>query len=458
MRAAHFALALLACGEPARVAHPTTPTANPKPLDGHTSAREPLPFIHDDYARALAEAKRTKRRLFVDAWATWCHSCQSMRAYVLTDPSLAPLAQDFVWLSIDTDKDENAAFVSRFTNRVWPTLWVVDPEVENPVLRWEGTATAPELVALLATVRAGASEGAADATVAFLRANQSAARGELAEAERGYRAVLARPGASERARAAEALIGLLASRKEVAACTDLALAETPTMDPGTSRATVLAMGMSCARDGKREADLRTLATLAERVANDPDPRTIADDRSALFEELVETKKAQGDDAGAKATARAWAAFLEREALRASTKEGRSVFDPHRLEAYLAAEEPERALPMLAESERDFPEDYNPPARLARALLTMKRIDEAKAAIERASARVYGPRSLRVFALAAEIAKARGDAAGERTALEQAIARTSQSVLNESQKKQRTELMKRLRELPGAPKASPRLGR
>ena len=142
--------------------------------------------------------------------------------------------------------------------------------------------------------------------MAFLKANQAAARGEIADAERGYRTVLAAKDAPDRARAVEALEGLLAGRKDAGACTQLAVAESPFMAPGTSRATVLAIGLSCAREAKREADLRTLAATAERVATDPDPRTIADDRSALFEELVETKKEQKDEAGAKATARIWA--------------------------------------------------------------------------------------------------------------------------------------------------------
>ncbi len=30
-----------------------------------------LPFIHDDYAKALAEARLQKLPLFVDAWAAW---------------------------------------------------------------------------------------------------------------------------------------------------------------------------------------------------------------------------------------------------------------------------------------------------------------------------------------------------------------------------------------------------
>jgi len=410
-------------------------------------AAEALPFVHDDYARALAEAKRTKRPIFVDAWAPWCHSCLSMRAYVLTDPSLAPLANELVWLTIDTEKDSNAPFVSRFTNRVWPTLWVIDSEHESTILRWEGTATAPELLTLLATVREGGRGAqAAEATMTFLRANQAASRGDAAEAEKGYREVLAKKDFPERARALEALVGLLAAKNDYAGCAGLAIAEAPRLPPGTSRATLLATGLSCARDGKRDADMTKLADAVELAATDPDPRTIADDRSALFEELVETKKERGDDAGAKTTARAWASFLEQAASRAPTKQARAVFDPHRLSAYLAAGEPERAVPMLDESERDFPDDYNPPARLARVYLTEKRLDDARAAIERAGARVYGPRALRVFDLAADIAKARGDVAAERAALEQGLARTTRAVLNDNQKKLRASLEKRLHEL------------
>ena len=44
--------------------------------------------------------------------------------------------------------------------------------------------------------------------------------------------------------------------------------------------------------------------------------------------------------------------------------------------YLELGQPERALPMLQASERDLPDDYNPPARLAVAYKAMKRWDEA----------------------------------------------------------------------------------
>lgn len=422
----------------------STAPSTPSPIVTAKSAAAPA-FIDDDYARALAEAKEKKKPIFVDAWAPWCHSCLSMRAYVLSDPALAPLANDFVWLAIDTEKDSNAAFTSKLQNRVWPTLWIVDPTTETATMRWEGTATTSELVTLLAAVhpkqaRAGADKPAHDD---FRRGTELLAKGEVAEAERAFARAMDDDVAT-RPQATEALIGLVSARKDFRVCSTLASTLGPTLPVGTSRASVLAMGLSCAREAKREAELGLLVEAAEKSARDPDPRMAADDRSALYEELVETKKEKGDDAGSKALAKEWAAFLEGEAKKAPSKSARVVFDAHRLSAYLAADEPARAVPMLQESEKDFPEDYNPPARLAKAYLTMKQLDDARAAIDRAATRVYGPRSLRVFSLSADIAKAKGDVAAERAALEQAILRTKTGpAMNDNQKKLRADLEKRL---------------
>ena len=55
--------------------------------------------------------------------------------------------------------------------------------------------------------------------------------------------------------------------------------------------------------------------------------------------------------------------------------------------------------MLEQSEKDFPNDYNPPARLALAYKAMKQYDEALAASDRALAKVYGPRKIAVLRVA-----------------------------------------------------------
>lgn len=416
-----------------------------EPARGASSLR----FIEDDYPKALAEAKQRKRPLFVDAWASWCHSCQSLRAYVLTDPTLAPLADAFVWLSIDTEREANAEWVARHPHAALPTLWVIDPVTDRPILKWAGTATAGELRELLEVAvvdaRRGAESAATAVTAAFVRGNHALAAGDAETAEKEHRAALAAAPKDHphRARIVEALVTQLALRKEAARCAEVAAAEASGMAPGTSRASVLVAGLGCARDAERSADVDRLLDLALHDAALRDDRLLPDDRSALYEEAFTTKSERGDRAGARELAREWSAFLEGEAARAKTDEARSSLDPLRLGAFLALGEPARAIPMLERSERDFPEDHNPPARLGRVYLEMKRLDDADRAADRALARVYGPRVMRVFALKADIAKARGDRAAEARALEQALARSERAVLTEGQKAVREGLAKRL---------------
>mgnify|MGYP001138615935 CR=1 FL=1 len=430
----------------------TPPAAPAVEAQAHAAAGEVLPFIHDDYPRALAEAKRRNKPLFVDAWAPWCHSCQSLRTYVLTDPKLAPLASDFVWLSVDTEKDVNAVWVERHPHSALPTLWVIDPATDRPILKWAGTVTADELRELLtvavAGARAGAEGPAVEATAAFVRGNHALAAGDSEGAEKEYRAALAAAGKDHphRARIVEALVTQLWLRRRHAECAELAAAEAAGLPASTSRASTIVAGLSCARHAERTEDVDRLAALALEDAQAQKSPILPDDRSALYEAVVETRKARGDEAGALSLAREWAAFLEAEAARAKTKDARASLDPARLSAYLALGEPARALPMLEESERDFPDDYNPPARLGRALLELSRLDEADAAADRAIARVYGPRAMRVYALKADIAKARGDRAAEIAALEQALARSEKAVLTEGQRAVRDALVKRLEAL------------
>jgi thiol-disulfide isomerase/thioredoxin len=381
----------------------TKPASDPAKV---TAAHEVLPFVHDDYPRALAEARKRKKPIFVDSWAPWCHSCLSMKSYVFTDPALAPLADRFVWLAIDTERDSNAAFVAKFTHEALPTLWLVDPETEQVIWRWTGTLTVAEL--------------------------RDALTKDAKESDTPVRA------AHDRV--------MQLAKGDEAACAKLALAEAKTLARGTPRADVIATGLECAVSSKLAVETEELASLALKDATATDAPLLADDRSALFEAVVETKKALGDAPAVKATAERWAAFLEGEASKAKTPAARAVFDAHRLGAYLALGQPERAVPMLEQSERDFPDDYNPPARLARAHLEMKNLDAAAAAVERARTRVYGPRIMRVLAMAADIAKARGDRAAERKALEEALARTEKATLTAGQKKVRDGLAKRLSEL------------
>src|SRR5207244_2560334 len=144
------------------------------------------------------------------------------------------------------------------------------------------------------------------------------------------------------------------------------------LPPGTSRVDVAVAALGCAdgvaKDAPERAGVLDLAKQAARIATDPKEPVLADDRSSLFEKLVDFYHAKGAEPEALAVARKWRDFLDSEAARAPSPQARAVFDSHRMQAYAAVGEPEKAIPMLEQSERDFPDDYNPPSRLAKVYL------------------------------------------------------------------------------------------
>jgi thiol-disulfide isomerase/thioredoxin len=74
----------------------------------------PLAFIEDDYERARGEAKRRNVPLFVDVWASWCHTCMSIKQYVLPEREQpgdynAPARLARVYLSLGRVPEARAA-------------------------------------------------------------------------------------------------------------------------------------------------------------------------------------------------------------------------------------------------------------------------------------------------------------------------------------------------------------
>jgi len=379
-----------------------------------------LRFVENDYVGALAQARTRHVPLFVDAWAPWCHTCLSMRAFVFPDPGLRPLWKRFVWLSLDTERDENAAVVARLAPSVLPTLYVIDPASERVTLAWPGSLTASELLTLLGDAAIGAGPD-----------------GPLA---------------------VDAQVARLSEEKRLPECVTAGADAAPRMPPGSAVADVVRAAIGCAEDLAKDAPERArlpeLAELGERIASDRAQPILADDRSDLYDYVVFAWQELGRKDDARRLALAWATFLEGEAAAAPNPAARAVFDAHRLRAYLALDEPEKAVPMLEQSERDFPGDYNPPARLAAALMALKRTDEALAASQRALGRAYGPRRLNLWSLQADILVARGDRRGAADALRAALAYGASASLTRSYPKQLESLRRRLAGLDGGPDATP----
>ncbi|MEI7703135.1 MAG: hypothetical protein WCK73_00910 [Deltaproteobacteria bacterium] len=348
-----------------------------------------------------------------------------MRATVLRDPALVKMAGRFVWLEIDTEQEANAGFLEKFPIEVWPTFLVVDPVTERPVLKWLGTATAADLSRLLAdgerAVKGGVGESA-DALLA--RADRENGAGHGADAIVLWEKALVAGGAGwpRRARTIESLVIGLQSDGKPRRCAEVALAEAPGMARGQSFANVVSLGLSCA-NGSEEPWAPPVAAKLEPLAVEAVKRTdvLADDRAGLHDALVTAREKAGDAAGAKARAEEEWAFLVAERAKGTTPEARTMLDSWIVGTAMDLHDPARAVPLLLESEKATPKDYNPPYRLAALYLELKRTDDALAASNRALPLAYGPRKMRVLAQRATILEAKGDVAGARKALQDAIA-------------------------------------
>lgn len=382
-----------------------------------------------------------------------------MRAFVFTDPALTSRAGQFVWLELNVDDERNAAHRERLTVEALPTFFVVNPADESVVMRRVDGMTVAEMASFLDEARAAATGAApsSPAEAALLRADRLNGEGKKAEAATAYREAMgAAPAAwPPYGRAAVALLFLQQSLGEEAQCLAQARESLPRLGGSPAAVMVARSGLDCAlglakQDAGRAAAIAEMEAATRKTVADTSLGAAADDVSTSYLSLIQARKSAGDAAGARKDAEAWAGFLEGQAAAAKTPEQRAVFDSHRLSAYMELQQPERAIPMLQATEKDLPDDYNPPSRLAVAYMAMKKPDEALAASNRALPKVTGPRRVQVLQRRSDIFTARGDAAAAREALEQALAYAESLPVGQRSERQIQALKKRLEPPPAKP--------
>lgn len=374
-------------------------------------------MIEDDYAKALAEAKKTKKLIFVDAWAPWCHTCVFMREHVLNQPAFVAFQKDIVFASIDTEKTSNAPFLDKFPVSIWPTLFFIDPSNETLVFKWIGSADAAQMKGLLQAARK--KDGAVHEADALL------AQGKSQEAAEKYVASLKSEKGDAAVRATLSLLNALSSAKQHESCARTANEQAPTLKGTSDRINALTWGLSCAMElstDLKDRDALVASLVKQATEALTRPGALADDVSGLYELLVDERKAAKDDAAVLTLSKAWLTFLEGVAAKAPTPAARAVFDPHRLLAATASKQLDRVIPALEQSEKDLPNDFNPPARLALAHKELGQLPLAEADIARALTKnTGGPRRVRLFDIQASIFAAKGELAAQKKALADAIA-------------------------------------
>lgn len=393
----------------------------------------PLAWYEDDYPAALACARDSHRPLVIDMWAPWCHTCLSMSATVLVDPTLAALADRFVFVGLDTDREINAAVVGKFALQNWPTYFVIDPADESIQARWLGAASVAAFRQFLkdgeSAVLAKGGGGALDPLLAKVRDGDVAAtRKDWAAAEAAYAGALAAAPADwpRRSDVLVAQISALYKKGDAAACVDLGVKGADQTGSSANATDFLVWAMECADD--KAVDPAAAKALREKVVavlgrldGDAGAPLTLDDRSDLMANLRTALDGLGRGDEAKAVAARQAKLLDDAAAAAKTPFEAMTYNWHRAEVYVYLEKGDQIVGALEQSAKDLPTEYDPPYRLAWVYMKSGKPAEAAKWAKDAAAKAYGPRKVRVQSLLVEAAKALGDRAAERDARAELIA-------------------------------------
>ena len=398
----------------------------------------PLAWFSDDYQAALDCARATSRPLVIDLWAKWCHTCLSMKTTVMVDKSLEPIADRFVWLELDTDRESNAPALAKFPPQVWPTFYVAAPKDESVQTRYLGAASIAQFRAFLAAgekavlaVQAGdLPEGAPlrlirDGDRAMAGADWSAARTSYGQALSAL--------AKDSPRRPDILVSMISAfykSGDHAGCLDLARREMNHTGRSASAADFLSYAGACAsRASKSDAPDKgvvqafrqsALARLTQLI-DDKEAFLSIDDRSDAMRIARGYLQALGDEPSARAMAERQRALIDQAAAQAPTPWAAMTFNWPRAEVHVYLGTAAELVPALQKSVADLPNEYDPPYRLAWVHYKLGQHDRALASAEKALGLGYGPRKARIQSLIADIHAARKDKRAELSAREAVIA-------------------------------------
>ncbi len=103
-------------------------------------------FIEEDWSRALAEAKKQKKLIFLDAYASWCGPCKLLKKKTFTDKEASEFFnRNFINVSVDMEKGEGLHLAETYEVYAVPTLIIADMD-GNRVAYTKGFISPKELI------------------------------------------------------------------------------------------------------------------------------------------------------------------------------------------------------------------------------------------------------------------------------------------------------------------------
>jgi len=114
--------------------------------DGRVKAKDSELAFGSNLERALDAAKTENKPIYLAFGAVWCPVCRQMEEQTLLEQPMQALADEFVWVKIDIDR--NVTLAREWGVEATPTVFLLDPS-SDVKLRIVGGAGAEELASML---------------------------------------------------------------------------------------------------------------------------------------------------------------------------------------------------------------------------------------------------------------------------------------------------------------------
>ena len=105
------------------------PKINSSDKNVQVKSEDGIQFIESNWSKALQEAKKQKKLIFLDAYTSWCGPCKMLKRNTFPDKAVGELFnKNFVNVAIDMEKGDGPAVAEKFQVNAYPTLIIADAE------------------------------------------------------------------------------------------------------------------------------------------------------------------------------------------------------------------------------------------------------------------------------------------------------------------------------------------
>lgn len=102
--------------------------AKPSGINYHDEGQG-IQFIEADWNKALQEAKKQHKLIFLDAYASWCGPCKLLKKNTFPDKEAGELFnKNFINVAVNMEKGDGPALAALYSVDAYPTLIITDAD------------------------------------------------------------------------------------------------------------------------------------------------------------------------------------------------------------------------------------------------------------------------------------------------------------------------------------------